>query len=133
MSPRCATFAESPIRVLVRPWPRAILTPYRVDFSGLWWTNRGPARPGVNSKTTAHARRALQARPRGQLSFDPALPATSFLATAQPELAHLPSQSRPGPAPSGMSAAVVVAGRMRCWSNRISPRWPPQPLGLDLE
>lgn len=60
-------------------------------------------------------------------------PATSLLATAQPELAPLPSQSRPGPAPSGMSPAVVVAGRMGFWSNRISPRWPPQPLGLDLE
>ena len=29
-----------------------ILTAYRVDFGGLWWTNRPPAMSGLNSKTT---------------------------------------------------------------------------------
>ena len=30
----------------------AILTPYPVDFPGLWWTNPPPAMAGLNSKTT---------------------------------------------------------------------------------
>ena len=29
-----------------------ILTAYRVDFGGLWWTNRPPPMSGLNSKTT---------------------------------------------------------------------------------
>ena len=31
------------------------LTAYRVDFGGLWWTNRPPAVSGLNSKTTLEA------------------------------------------------------------------------------
>ena len=41
-----------PVEILMRRTNGGELTAYRVDFRGLWWTNRLPAMSGLNSKTT---------------------------------------------------------------------------------